>query len=151
MNAVLEKRLEGLSRDIAVSADRANVQRHEDAKKADMAKFMIGQPYYWDKYSGFVQKAKNPTQVEVCLVHQVTGCTVYWTLDAYKVYDHLLKIKDFFSWKEYYEDRKLAFAISTEEMLIGFGCPENEIQEKMIEYCSKFKIPYKSFCKELRA
>ncbi|MBP1309251.1 translation initiation factor 2 beta subunit (eIF-2beta)/eIF-5 [Paenibacillus sp. 1182] len=147
MNAELEVRLEGLRDAIGVLADQAQKRRDFDAKKAQVAKHMTGLPYYWDKYSGFIQEAKKATEVEVHLTHQITGDVTIWTLDAIHVYEHLLTIQDFSSWEAYYENQKLGFAISIEDLLLQMGLSQKEIEEKMGEYCSKFNIPYKSYRK----
>ncbi|ADO59993.1 hypothetical protein [Paenibacillus polymyxa] len=147
MNAELEVRLEGLRDVIGVLADHAQKRRDFDAKKAQIAKDMIGLPYYWDKYSGFIKEAKKATEVEVHLTHQTTEDVAIWRLDAIHVYEHLLTIQDFSSWEAYYENQKLGFANSVEDLLLRWGLSQKEIEEKMTEYCSKYDIPYKSYRK----
>jgi hypothetical protein len=149
MNAVLKRRLQALDEAIEVLAQRAAEQRRINEKKAEIVQNVIGLPYYWGDYSGTLHASSKPTYVEARLIHQTTGEEVHWTLNAFHVYEHLKTIKEFSSWEEYNEARKLAFAVSTEEMLFRYGCSETEVKEKMTEYCTKFKIPYKSYFQEV--
>ncbi|WPS85317.1 hypothetical protein SMD22_01435 (plasmid) [Brevibacillus halotolerans] len=148
MDTVLKGRLEELYDAIKVLAEIFEKQRQIKKEKAVIARSVNGLPYYWGEFSGTIHPSTRETDVEARLIHQVTGEEVHWILDAYRVNEHLLKIKEFSSWKEYDKASKLSFAVSTEQMLVKCGRSEIEVAEKMTEYCSKFKIPYKTYFQE---
>lgn len=77
--------------------------RELEQYKKDVAKVLVGMPYYWGEYSGVIEASVNPKKVVAHLVNQRTGHECYWTFDSLRVLEHMEEIQDFNSWEEYNE------------------------------------------------
>lgn len=146
MTAVLVNRLESLEGALFQLADRYARLRRIDEEKAMVASELVGLPYYYGDYSGIiVASATNKRQVIAQIKHQETGIECHWIFDAFDALAHLKTIAEFSSWEEYKTAQLLKWAIGMEEMMVGYGFSQEKIEEKMIDYCGKFKISYKSY------
>lgn len=146
MNTTIEQRLEGLEGFINELAIKTKEQQQINKVKKEVANELVGLPYYWGEYSGVIEACESEqTKVIAHIKSQHTGEECYWKFDSLHVLQHLQSISEYSSWEEYHVAQQIGFAEDFESLLIKYNYSKELIKEKMTEYCTKFKIPYKTY------
>lgn len=146
MISALEKRFDALEAVIGELARRADERRKINERKVEIAENIIGLPYYCGEYSGVIERhSSDHTKVIAHVKHQKTGEECRWVLDADYALCHLLTLREFSSWEEYYQAYMIEFVSGYEKLLIDFGWSKDRIQKEMKRVCAQYRIPYKSY------
>ncbi|WP_144558495.1 hypothetical protein [Shouchella miscanthi] len=87
----LNDRIDDLAEAVKILAYHQRLRNDLRDTEVEMAKKIVGKPYEWGTYKGYLIAGSKPHKVTAVLKCEKTGHETHWFYDAHHIYDRIIK------------------------------------------------------------